>query len=128
MPYQSNPPTRHERQLYAGMDQFLYNLKRLPRFEIRLGRLRKYGGNKFEQKGVDVLFAIDLVQLSVGKHIDKAIIVSGDSDFVPAVRIAKDNMVITELFYHPIEYSHDLYDVCDERQEMTQAFIDSVSF
>jgi len=41
MPYQSNPPTEAERKLYSGMDSFLYNLKQLPRFEIRLGRLVK---------------------------------------------------------------------------------------
>jgi len=126
-PYQSTSPTKKERALKAGMDKFLYELKQHPRFEIRLGILKKTG-KKYEQKGVDVLFACDLVRLAAAKVIDKAIIVSGDSDFTPAVKIAKEEMVITKLVYYPGACAPALYDVCDERMRLTQSFIDSVSF
>ena len=128
MPYQSNPQTESEKRLYSGMDSFLCNLKQLPRFENRLGRLVKKlrTPRGFEQKGVDVLFAIDLVRLSAGHHIQKAIIVSGDSDFVPTVIAAKEEMVLTELVYCPKEFSRHLYDVCDDRTPLAEEFMKSV--
>jgi uncharacterized LabA/DUF88 family protein len=54
MPYQSNPPTDDEKERYRRHSQFIYNLKRYNRFEVRLGRLRKVKDD-FEQKRVDVL-------------------------------------------------------------------------
>lgn len=109
------------------MDKFLYKLQQYPRFVIRLGILKKTG-RKYEQKGVDVLFACDLVRLAAAKVVDKAIIVSGDSDFTPAVKIAREEMLITKLVYYPGSCAPALYDACDERMRLTQDFIDSVSF
>lgn len=126
-PYQSSSPTKKERALKAGMDKFLYKLQQYPRFVIRLGILKKTG-RKYEQKGVDVLFACDLVRLAAAKVVDKAIIVSGDSDFTPAVKIAREEMLITKLVYYPGSCAPALYDACDERMRLTQDFIDSVSF
>jgi hypothetical protein len=59
MPYQSKPPTPLESTLYANASKFVAMLKFLPKFEVRLGRLKKTvgpsGAPDFEQKGVDVL-------------------------------------------------------------------------
>ena len=126
-PYQDPIPTQKQRQMKADMDKFLHQLDQYPRFVIRLGRLRRTGKNKFEQKGVDVLFACDLVRLAAARVIDKAIIVSGDSDFTPAVEIAKEEMVITKLVYYPSACAPALYNACDERQKITQILIDMVS-
>jgi uncharacterized LabA/DUF88 family protein len=107
-------------------DRFFTALDRLPRFEIRFGRLRKTNSNPpFEQKGVDVLLSVDLVRLSSSNKIDKAILVSGDSDFVPAVRVAKDEGVIVELFYSKGQnLSRELYQICDDRFDITKDMID----
>jgi len=43
-----------------------------------------------QEKGVDVSIAIDLVQATHERRYDVAIIVSQDSDFGPAVKLAKD--------------------------------------
>src|SRR5207249_2709617 len=43
MPYQSNPPTTEERERFAAMDRFMTTLRRLPRFEVRLGKLSLQG-------------------------------------------------------------------------------------
>jgi len=75
---------------------------------------------------VDVLFACDLVRLCARNVVEKAIIVAGDADFVPAVEIARKELVITKLFYYPGRCSPHLYDVCDEREKLTQDLIDSV--
>lgn len=129
MPYQSSPPTPKERRMYSEKDKFIYKLKKLNRFEIRLGRLQKIGRNEFRQKGVDVLLSVDLVRMSWGRQIDRAILVTGDSDFVPAVKAARDAGVVIILYYSrkPPMYVHDeLLDNCDERYEITQGLIDSV--
>ena len=127
MPYQSNPPTIDERRKYSEMDKFLAYLRGLPRFEIRLGRLQKIG-RAFKQKGVDVWFAVDLVKLSCRGNIDKAILVTGDSDFVPAVSVAREEGVVAILYYSkspPMYVHNELLEACDERYEITQDLIDA---
>ena len=127
-PYQSPVPTSDEKARLAQMDKFLYNLRRLPRFEVRLGRLVKTGdpAHPFRQKGVDVLLAIDLTETSATRTIDKAVLVSGDSDFCPVVRRSKENLTLVELVYYPGQASDELYNVCDERIPIDQALIDKV--
>ena len=44
MPYQSDPPTPEERVRFSRMDKFLFTIRRLPRFEVRLGKLSRIGG------------------------------------------------------------------------------------
>ena len=126
MPYQSSPPTPTEKSRYSEKDTFISSLKRLPRFEVRLGSLQKiwFGSRyKFKQKMVDTLLSIDLVRLSSTKQIQDAILVAGDHDFVPGVKIARDAGVLVRLFYkHPV---HDeILDNCDETIEITQELID----
>ena len=43
-----------------------------------------------QEKGVDVSIAIDLIRLTYERSYDVAVIVSQDSDFVPAVKLAKE--------------------------------------
>jgi uncharacterized LabA/DUF88 family protein len=129
-PYQSATPTPEERQRKAQMDKFLYSLQRLPRFEVKLGTLIKTTdpNHPFRQKAVDVLLAIDLTQTSATRTVDKAILVSGDSDFCPAVRRAKENMTLVELAYHPGQVSDELYGLCDDRRQLDKDFMDRVRF
>ena len=41
------------------------------------------------QKGVDMRLGIDLVQLATKRLVDHVVLIAGDSDFVPAVKIAR---------------------------------------
>lgn len=45
------------------------------------------------QKGVDIKLGIDIATLSLNKLIDKIILMAGDSDFVPAAKLARTNGV-----------------------------------
>ncbi len=130
MPYQSNPPTAEEQALYSGMQSFIFNLSRLPRFEIRLGRLQKISPSLFRQKGIDVLLSIDMVQIAWTNKIEKAVLVSGDSDFTPAIKRTKEAGVLTTLYYSrgPGVYTHDeLWIACDERYEIDEKLIKAVT-
>lgn len=125
MPYQSSPPTREESERYAATDRFIYSLRKIPRFEIRLGKLGRRGA-EFIQKRVDVLLSVDLVRMSWGHQIDRAILITGDSDFVPAVQAAKDAGVLVQLYYTPRFVHDELLQACDDRFEITKELIDSV--
>ena len=48
LPYQGNPPTDDERQRYASMHGFVSSLRKLPRFDVRLGKLALRG---YDQDG-----------------------------------------------------------------------------
>ena len=122
-PYQSPIPTPEENERKRNYDKFKYNLQRLPRFEIKEGKLVKRD-NKITQKRVDVLIAIDMVKLSYTNQIQKAILISGDSDITPAIKAVKDAGVLTELFYVSDAISDELYESSDDRKEITQKLID----
>ncbi len=128
--YQSNPPTEEESTRYSGQRRFFTALERLPRYTVRLGRLA-YRGNdqsgrpRYEQKQVDILLGVDLVQLAAKQTIQEAVLVAGDSDFIPAVVVAKSEGVLVRL-YHGMRPHSDLWQETDERIQLTQTFIDSL--
>lgn len=43
----------------------------------------------FQQKGVDMKIGLDIASLSYKKQIDQIILIAGDSDFVPAAKLAR---------------------------------------
>jgi uncharacterized LabA/DUF88 family protein len=106
------------------MKLFIDNLKRLPRFEIKLGKLQLIG-NQFRQKMVDVLMSIDIIKKSTGRTIKQIIIIAGDADFVPAIKTAKDNDILVHLFYHPSSIHNELLDEIDELHLISREIIDN---
>lgn len=42
-----------------------------------------------KQKGVDMKIAVDIASLAFKKQVDKIILIAGDSDFVPAAKLAR---------------------------------------
>jgi uncharacterized LabA/DUF88 family protein len=123
MPYQGTPPTDDEKRRFASMDSFISNLKKLPRFQFRQGKLQKIKG-EFRQKRVDIWMAVDLVRMSSQKQIDKAIIITGDSDLVPAIEAARDCGVVVVLLYSPNSRHDELLQACDERYEITRNLVE----
>lgn len=116
-PYQGTTPSNDERLRKADFDKFESRMKQNPRFEVRLGRLQRTNdhGHPFVQKGVDVLLSIDLTQISASRTVDRAIIVSADSDFAPAIQRSKENMVLVTLASFEQHHSEVLFRICDER-------------
>lgn len=43
----------------------------------------------FEQKGVDMRIGLDIASLAYKKQVDQIVLISGDSDFVPAAKLAR---------------------------------------
>lgn len=130
LPYLSDPPTAEQSRRYAITRGFHNALDLLPRFEVRLGQLEfrgnDAGGNPvFEQKRVDIMLAVDLVQLAAKGHIQQAVLLAGDSDFIPAIAVAKAEGVLVRLF-HGGSCHNDLLREVDERVRLDRAFIDAI--
>lgn len=126
-PFVSRIASDDEKERQRNFDRFAHALHQLPRFQLRLGRLSKYHtpeGPKFVQKKVDILLSIDLVKLSVEHQIQRAVLIAGDSDFVPAIRIARDAGTVVELYYYKRPRPHDeLMSAVDERICIDESFI-----
>ena len=103
--------------LYSWMNDFATELKSKRKFALRFGTLSEdrlvynlknsalrklYSDSiKFEdltendfelnieQKGVDMKIGIDIASLAYKKQVDQIILISGDSDFVPAAKLAR---------------------------------------
>ena len=131
LPYVSSPLTDEERTRYNRQYSFYTALERLPRYMVRLGRLEYRGMGQdgrpiFQQKRVDILLGVDLALLSAKRQIQTAILIAGDSDFIPAIKAAKDEGVAIVLV-HGDNCHQDMWQEADERFRIDQELIDSVS-
>ncbi len=132
LPYQSNRPTPEESQRFAKKESFFSYLRRIPRFSIRLGKLAYRGTNEgkkiFEQKGIDTLLSIDIVNLAATKQVSNIVLLAGDSDYVPAVEVAKIHGVGIILYHSQktVSYHIDLWMACDERIPINQGIINKI--
>jgi uncharacterized LabA/DUF88 family protein len=129
MPYRSGTPTPDEERRYHAYQQFMHFLTRLDRFELRQGHLAYRGVDVttnepiFEQKGVDVMLALDLVRMASSHQFQRAVLLTSDSDFVPAIKMAKDQGLEVILYYEP-GYAHpELLHCCDVAKPIDGAFI-----
>ncbi len=120
LPYQNHPPTQEEKERFSKKQRFFNKISSLPRSEVRLGSLAYRGRSEekqpiFEQKKVDVLMALDIARSAFEQRISHIALISSDSDFVPAIQMAKDKGIIVYLLYsNEIKPHHDLVDACDE--------------
>lgn len=73
---------------YQPQDSFHERLMDMG-YDTRILPLRQKGENMFE-KGVDVWLAVDMVNFAARGQYDIAVLVSGDSDYLPACRVVKD--------------------------------------
>ncbi len=79
--------THKSEKLVRKQQQFLETL-RSTGFEVKPGRIM-YDGGRIREKGVDVKLAVDLVIGAADDLYDIAIIVSSDTDLVPAIKYAR---------------------------------------
>lgn len=97
--------------------RFLDKIKKIPNFHVVLCTLRKVvledGSVDFAIKGDDVYLATDLIKGAYENLYDVAIIVSGDADFIPAIKLTQKNgkKIINAFF--PKSSSYLLRNCCD---------------
>ena len=116
-PLENNTVSLKNNPEFNWMNDFLKELKRRRKFALRLGHLNdsqiKYYLSpeatkmlltnalkvedirtnhlalNLEQKGVDMRIGVDISSLAFKKQVDQIILISGDSDFVPAAKQAR---------------------------------------
>jgi uncharacterized LabA/DUF88 family protein len=137
LPYQSKIPTPAESSKYGDKLGWFNYLKKLPRVEVRQGYLAFKGIDAakkkpiFVQKMVDLLLGLDFAVQSSSGLITHLALVAGDGDLCPGVEFAKAQSVCVWLFHGPkvslttkeCTYSERLWERCDERHEIDQAFV-----
>ena len=106
---------------------FLDKIKKIPNFNIVLCNLRKViledGSVDFAIKGDDVYLATDLIKGAYEDLYDIAIIISGDADFIPAIKLVQKNgkKVINAFF--PKSSSYLLRNCCDGSINLKKALM-----
>lgn len=75
------------KEIVAGQQKFLGELQKMA-FVIKKGKVI-YDSGKIREKGVDVKISVDLVVGAVDNIFDTAIIVSSDTDLIPAIKYVK---------------------------------------
>jgi len=68
--------------------------------------------------------AVDLVRMGSNRQIEKAVLITGDSDLVPAIEAARDEGVVVVVYYSPNSRHNELLQACDERYEITGNLIE----
>lgn len=96
-------PVSGEMQEFSESDSFLRRLAALDHVAVRRGHLRfkawtpkkkqpkedKDYRPVFEQKGVDTRIALDIAAFCEQKTVDRIVLMSGDTDMIPALKYAR---------------------------------------
>lgn len=59
-------------------------------YEVKTTELKKYGDEKPFEKGVDIMLTTDLLLYAARNLYDVAVLVTGDKDYIPAVKAVKE--------------------------------------
>lgn len=140
LPWVGSPPDQRDLDRQRKKQSYLDTIKLQDCMELRLGHLQRLRIEcpvcrapivncphcnatmvKFQQKLVDVKLSVDMVRLAWSGQARLIVLVSGDSDFVPAIQAAKDAGAVVRLAHAsrdagPTVRVHDeLLKISDER-------------
>ena len=79
--------TEKSQKIVQGQQKFLSHLQN-EGFDIKRGRIM-YDEGEIREKGTDVKLAVDLIVGAIDNLYDTAILVSSDTDLIPAIRYIK---------------------------------------
>jgi uncharacterized LabA/DUF88 family protein len=125
-PVSREPANFKASEQYSERNRFMRELKRADFVSVREGRvafrgwvLKDRGARRgdapltdddykpdFEQKGVDIKIGLDIAWISLGHIAQRIYLVTGDSDFIPAMKFARRSGV--QLFL--LTLAHGVFD------------------
>ena len=113
---------------FKSQKDFFVKLREIPNFHLVLCKLLKRnitGTNKhyYIIKEDDINMAVDMVDGSADDNFDVAVLVSGDGDFVPAVRSVKRRNKKVENVYFDGSSSRRLKNHCDKSLALTKEIL-----
>ncbi|MBD3252291.1 NYN domain-containing protein [Candidatus Pacearchaeota archaeon] len=117
----------YDSEAYEKHNKFLEKIKLIPNLHVTLCNLRKItlkdGSVEFFIKGDDVNLATDLIKGSFKDLYDVAIIVSGDEDFLPAIKVVQENNKKVINAFFPKSSSYLLRNCCDSSINLKKALL-----
>lgn len=121
----------HNSEKYESQKEFFEQLKNIPKFKLILCKLLKRnitGTAKFYYiiKEDDIHMAVDMVENACDDKFDIAIVVSGDGDFVPAVKSVKRKGKLVENVYFKDSSSRSLKSYCDSSIQLNTNILDKL--
>ena len=93
---------------------------------FREGRIQKLKIDEefvFKQKGVDTLMTMDLLKIAQSKEVNKIVLITSDTDFVPIIKDVRKNYKLNVILAYftdrkrksPFSLSNHLWKVVDEK-------------
>jgi len=127
--YNASLDREFDSKKFQSQKEFFSKLRQIPNFHLVLCKLLKRnipGTSKhyYIIKEDDINMAVDMVDGSADNKFDLAILVSGDGDFVPAVRSVKKRNKRVENIYFTGSSSRSLKNHCDKSFELTKEILD----
>lgn len=83
-----NDQTERGKKMFSNQQRLFAELKK-HKFHYSLGYLLK-SGRRYHEKGVDVNIAVDMLVVAFENRCEKIILVSSDSDLIPAIKKARE--------------------------------------
>lgn len=118
--YPERKPSQSDADFQKEMidtEDFFQHLSELSNFNVRPALTKR--GKKREQKGVDVLLAIECLMHSIRGNIDEATIVTSDLDFFPLFEALLQTKTRSLLRYQIERTSSELISVADRSDPLT---------
>ena len=114
---------------FNSQKEFIDSLRRVNKLKLVLCKLLKRGikgTNKYYYvlKEDDIQMAVDIVEGACDDNFDLAIIVSGDGDFVPAVRAVQRRKKLVKNIYFKTSSSRILKAISNSSIELTKSLLD----
>ena len=111
---------------YEEQWKYFDEIKKIPFYQVRLGRLVRTEEGTYRQKGVDILMSVDMLTKAYQNHYDIAVLVGGDDDLVDLVNAVKDLAGKRVYgFYFPKSVSKGLLDSLDEGIPLEKSNLES---
>lgn len=107
---------------YESKKKFGHKISLLPRFEVKYGELQFIKGI-YKQKKIDVLMSLDIIDKCFEKQIQHAVLIAGDSDFIPVIQKAKNYGAIVHLFAHKDSINKEMLEEIDEFHNLNMEFL-----
>jgi uncharacterized LabA/DUF88 family protein len=130
-------PVSGAMKTYRANDRWLSDLAKLNRFAVRKGNLAFRGWKPkvlpvsgaimtdadfapiFEQKGVDMRIGLDIATFAERRSVERIIVVSGDTDMVPALKQARKSGLEVATIQLPSP-ANPLHDVLKEHSDLVR--------
>lgn len=125
--YNVSPPAERPRGQVARQEGYYARIREHPLVTFSLGYLqRRLVDSKavYEEKGVDVSLAVDMVTGAFEDRYDSAVLVSSDGDFKPAVEtVRRYGKRVEYLYFGGSQRSSALFQSCDVARRCRRSWL-----